>query len=282
MIKKQEFILKSVHSGRGFSVDFRCENTIEGKPVILFLHGFKGFKDWGSWDLAADFFAQNGFVFVKMNFSHNGTAVRKADEFVDLEAFGRNTFGIEADDLDLVLDCLQAADSPISGADTSKIGLAAHSRGAATAVFKVATDSRIKCLSLWAPVPDVFAMFNEKMKKDWENYRPAFVFNGRTQQNMPLYTDIWEEICANRAGFDVQKITAGTTLPLQIIHGDADPTVNVSAAEMYKNSRPDTQIHIISGADHVFGCRHPRTSEKMPPHFQELCENSTKFFTENL
>ena len=32
--------------------------------VILFSHGFKGFKDWGPFNEIANFFALNGYVFI--------------------------------------------------------------------------------------------------------------------------------------------------------------------------------------------------------------------------
>ncbi|NBP30017.1 MAG: alpha/beta hydrolase, partial [Flavobacteriia bacterium] len=31
--------------------------------LILFVHGFMGFKDWGAWNLVATYFEQQGFAF---------------------------------------------------------------------------------------------------------------------------------------------------------------------------------------------------------------------------
>ena len=37
----------------------------EGKlPLVIFVHGYKGYKDWGAWNLMAEKFAKNGFYFV--------------------------------------------------------------------------------------------------------------------------------------------------------------------------------------------------------------------------
>ena len=41
-------------------------------PCLIYLHGFKGFKDWGFVPHAGHFFARNGFSFLTFNFSHNG------------------------------------------------------------------------------------------------------------------------------------------------------------------------------------------------------------------
>ena len=35
------------------------------KPVVIFSHGFKGFKDWGPYNLIAGKFAREHFAFVK-------------------------------------------------------------------------------------------------------------------------------------------------------------------------------------------------------------------------
>ena len=47
-------------------------NDGKAKPLVIFCHGYKGFKDWGPWHLVAKAFAEAGFFFLKFNFSHNG------------------------------------------------------------------------------------------------------------------------------------------------------------------------------------------------------------------
>ena len=41
--------------------------------LIIFVHGFMGFKDWGAWHLVQDFFTNKGYAFCKFNLSHNKT-----------------------------------------------------------------------------------------------------------------------------------------------------------------------------------------------------------------
>ena len=66
----------SVHE-RSFLLDIAWVPDQKPKPVVVFFHGFKGLKDWGPWHLMADFFAERGYVFVKFNFSHNGTTLEE-------------------------------------------------------------------------------------------------------------------------------------------------------------------------------------------------------------
>ena len=74
------------------------------KPILIFCHGYKGFKDWGAWNLMAQNFANAGFFFVKFNFSHNGGTAEQPIDFPDLEAFGNNNYSKELDDLGNVID----------------------------------------------------------------------------------------------------------------------------------------------------------------------------------
>ena len=73
---------------------------------IIYVHGFKGFKDWGSSNEVANTFAENGFLYLKFNFSHNGVTAEHPIDFVDLDAFGNNNYFIEFHELCLVIDWL--------------------------------------------------------------------------------------------------------------------------------------------------------------------------------
>ena len=77
------------------TADLSCTASQEEVPLVIFAHGFQGFKDWGPWPLAAEIFASKGFPFLKFNFSHNGTSTSDYSDIHDLEAFGSNNFEIE-------------------------------------------------------------------------------------------------------------------------------------------------------------------------------------------
>ena len=87
--------------------DRQAGKNAKSKPILIFSHGFKGFKDWGHFNIVARKFAEAGFVFVKFNFSHNGTTPDNPLEFADLEAFGNNNYSKELDDLGSVIDWVE-------------------------------------------------------------------------------------------------------------------------------------------------------------------------------
>src|SRR5215217_4866112 len=140
MIKKETFTLPGA-KGRGMLVDLTFDDNIRAAPLVIFAHGFKGFKDWGTHNLLAKYFAENGFRFLKFNFSHNGTTPESPVDFVDLIAFGDNTFSIELDDLTTVIDfaCNGALLPRATG-----VYLMGHSMGGGISIIKADEDARVK------------------------------------------------------------------------------------------------------------------------------------------
>ena len=66
-----------------------------GGHTVIFCHGYKGFKDWGCWNLMADYLANHHICVVKFNFSCNGGTLSNPIDFPDLKAFGENNYSTE-------------------------------------------------------------------------------------------------------------------------------------------------------------------------------------------
>ena len=47
-------------------IDTTLVDKINKKNVVIFSHGFKGFKDWGPFNKIAEHFAVNGFCFCEI------------------------------------------------------------------------------------------------------------------------------------------------------------------------------------------------------------------------
>ena len=76
--------------------------------IILFIHGYMGYKDWGCWNLVSDFFTQEDFGFLKYNVSHNGTTIDNQTEFLDLSSFAENNYAKELADFDAIIDLIKS------------------------------------------------------------------------------------------------------------------------------------------------------------------------------
>ena len=48
MLTHASFLLTGATHGRPFEADATYQATGHAQPVLLFVHGFKGFKDWGT------------------------------------------------------------------------------------------------------------------------------------------------------------------------------------------------------------------------------------------
>ena len=85
-----------------FDIHF-IKNNIK-KPIIIYIHGFNGFKDWGNFDLIAEKFATQNYFFVKMNLSHNGTTISQPEEFANLDAYSENNYSKELLDVEKMMN----------------------------------------------------------------------------------------------------------------------------------------------------------------------------------
>jgi uncharacterized protein len=276
---KDQVLLKSRHRDRSYIMDVRYQETETPKPVVIFVHGFKGYKDWGHFNLMADYFARHGFVFVKFNLSHNGTTPEKPREFADLEAFGNNNFTIELDDLQGVIDYLFSEQCliPENEMDLEKLFLIGHSRGGALAIMKTAEEKRIKGLVTWAAVSDLERHWDKHVLDSWKEKGVQMIYNSRTHQHMPLYYQLAEDVLNNHKRINIKHAMHRIEQPMLIIHGTYDPTVKFRAAYELKSWKPEARILIIDEADHTFGGKEPFEDKLLPEDAQLVANKSVEF-----
>ncbi len=270
--------LKGKHQ-RPILTDVFYSKNQEQKPIVIFCHGYKGFKDWGAWDLVAEAFANAGFFFIKFNFSHNGGTAEQPIDFPDLDAFGNNNFIKELDDLETVIDWVTFADFEFKDQiDTTKIVLIGHSRGGGIVTIKAAEDSRVTQLITWAGVSDYKNRFpkGEAFKK-WGKDEVYFVENGRTKQQMPHYFQFYTSFIENEERLTISRAVKHIDIPHLIIHGTDDPTVNQKEAENLHQWNPESELFLIEGADHVFGAKHPWDNQELPKHLRITTLKSIDF-----
>jgi dienelactone hydrolase len=279
-IQIDPIILQSNHHKRPFSIDVTYLADGIPKPVILHVHGFKGFKDWGYFHLLATYAAQKGYVFVKMNFSHNGTTPNHPVDFVDLKAFGLNNFSMEQDDMKKVIDFLCSEDFPVDKKemDPDRLFLTGHSRGGAAVILKGYHDERVKATASWAGINNLANQFTSSQVNKWKENGVIYIENSRTGQQMPLYFQIAEDFMANKEKLDVPEAIKKTKKPLLIIHGSEDPTVPVKVAYLTKKWNPNAELYLIEGEDHVFGGKHPWDKDHLPTGAKQAIDRTLEFF----
>lgn len=248
---------------RKMLVDLRYDDQIANQPVVVFVHGFKGFKDWGHFPLIGDEFAKAGFAFVSFNFTHDGTTVDQPTDFADLEAFAHNNYHKELFDTELVIDSISdGALFPLVDMDRQKMFLFGHSRGGGISIVKASENQKVKGLVTWNSIGDMKrtnADINE-----WKRKGVVYVPNARTNQQMPMYYQFVEDFFAQAERYDLEKACSKLNVPALFVHGTADKTVPFEYVEKLYEWTPNSKLLPVEGADHTFGGKHPFTEDALP------------------
>lgn len=234
------------------------------QPIVIFCHGYKGFKDWGAWNIMAKEIAKAGNCFIKFNFSHNGGTMNNPIDFPDLEAFGNNNYTKELNDLKAVIDWAQDQFKNNLQIDINNICLIGHSRGGGIAIIKASEDIRITKLITLASVSN----FEKRTAtigdlKEWKEKGVKYVLNGRTKQQMPHFYQFYENFKANENRLHIKSAIKQVKVPILIIHGDKDTSISIDEAKDLHKWNPTSQLKIIEGADHVFNTKHPWDKETL-------------------
>lgn len=249
------------------------------KPLVIFCHGYKGFKDWGAWDLVANHFAEAHFFFVKFNFSHNGGTMDQPIDFPDLESFAENNYSKELEDLDDLINFFRSTSNPFqSEIDPNKLILIGHSRGGGIANIKASEDHRITKLITWASVSD----FGKRTAtsgelEQWKKEGVKYVLNSRTKQQLPHNFQFYEDFKANETRLNIEKAIRKIQIPQLIIHAKDDPSISYREAEDLHTWNSKSILFPIEHSDHVFGASHPWNETKLPQALQIVVEKSIDF-----
>ncbi len=276
MIKDYNLITSK---GNQLQVSTFINEKLFSSKAIIFVHGFKGFKDWGFVPYLGDYFAKRGFMVVSFNFSHNGIGDNKF-EFTELDKFADNTFSLEVSELNELIDSIG---NGLFGIEIrSKIGILGHSRGGAAALFSAGMRKVIGAVTLWASISRL-DRYSERQKIEWRKKGFFEVLNTRTNQLMRLNLNLLEDIEKNSAGtLNLEKSVRNLNRPLLIAHGELDLAVPIKEAEQIYlwAEKSSTEFYKIYGTGHTFDITHPfnGTNEK----FEKLLDETAVLFEKNL
>lgn len=271
-------IVKSEQHSKPILTDVFYNETNTKKPVVIFCHGYKGYKDWGAWNLAAEEFAANNLFFVKFNFSHNGGTVEEPIDFPDLEAFGQNNFILELDDLETIIDWVSTNPVYKNEVDLSNITLIGHSRGGGIVTLKAAENSKVNKVISWCGVSDYGARFpTGDLLKYWEKEGVSYIENARTKQQMPHYFQFYTNFKENEERLTIKNAVEKLTIPQLIIYGENDEVVTPNEAEDLHKWNPKSELVCIKEMNHPLGCTQPWEQNIMPVYLAEAVKESIEF-----
>ncbi len=298
-IKKIEELIFKGSTGRDIVADVTVpfeesgnEIVNKGKvPVVIFVHGFKGFKDWGHFNLMAKEFAKNGFALLKFNFSHNGGTLDNPIDFPDLEAFGKNDFLKELADLNTIVDVLHGKGEVLNAynewkeisplLDVVDISLVGHSRGGGVSLIFSSENDSIRKLVTWNAVSDFEArMPSAETTQKWEQEGVLYVENARTKQEMPMYYSFFESFSKNKLRLNVLLACEKLKIPTLVIQAEGDLVVpRIEGKSILKHLR-NGKGEMVEGSDHVFGAMHPFAGEELPGESKRVISQTIAFLSE--
>lgn len=267
-------------SNQEFGVDVSYSNVNNPQGTIIFCHGFKGFKDWGCWQMVADYFVENGFAFVKFNFSHNGMGLEDSVEFDALDKFAVNTLGKEMEDIHSVEEfILNKLPSVLPVINTDKIFIIGHSKGGVSALlYCTQYETKIEKVCTWASPFDFHRTWNSKFIEKWRTDGIQYIKNARTNQMMPLNIEVLEDMEANVEKYSLVHAAEKLQIPYLIVQGTNDAAVKMEEFNLLKKHFSKAENHVISEATHVFGGSHPFLGSELPKDTKELVQVTKEFF----
>jgi len=274
----KDFVLNTKKNDKIRITSYGYEN-LESAPCLIFVHGFKGFKDWGFWPFTGNYFAQKGYFVVTFNFSHNGIG-ENLTEFSELEKFAENTFTLEIEELNEIIDA--CIDVFFGRRINNNIGIVGHSRGGGEALIVSSIRKDISAVVVWAAVSN-FNRYSDRQMVEWRKNGVFEVLNSRTNQLMKLNVSLLEDLEKNKDDLlSIEKAAKNLSKPLLILHGEQDLAVPIREGEQIYNwsDKTNTELVQIKAAGHTFDVVHP--FEGSNHKFDLVLDNTLNFFNKNL
>lgn len=254
--------------------DITYDDRNTNAPLIIFIHGFKGFKDWGAHNLIARHFAQQDFRYLKFNLSHSGVIPQNPSDVSDMDSFAANTISKEMLDVDLVIKYA------VENLKVDSVFLIGHSRGGGLAILQAANNPYVKGLITWSAISAFNTLWNKEQEDDWRKDGKIEVINARTKEKMPLNLTLLEDFEANQQQFDILANAKRINIPWLIVQGGEDINVPFEHAQKLNGTNLNSRLVKIEGANHVYGASHPFEKETLPIQLLQVCEKSLMFLNE--
>lgn len=202
-------------------------------PAVAIYHGFTGTKvePHRIFVKMARALVAEGIAAVRFDFRGSGDS---EGDFADMTVSGEIADGIR------VLDFLEEQ----SKIDAARFGVLGLSMGGAVAASVAGKDKRVKSLALWAAVAR-FDLFESEPELLNQARELGYVDLGGHVLNYAFYEDARVQ--------DPLKRLSKFEGPALIVHGDEDPTVPISHADLYYNTvLGKKEKFVVPGADHTF------------------------------
>jgi dienelactone hydrolase len=247
-------------AGEALRGDLRLPPGPGPHPVVLVLHGFKGFRRWGFFPWIGESLARLGFATVTPDISHNGTDAA-GDAYPRRDLFLRSSWATHQEDLRRLVAAVRGGALPgAASLDPARLALLGHSLGGALAVLHAAEDPAVRAVVALAPVagPDRFA---PAQKARWRETGRLPIVNTRTGEVLELGVGFLDDAERRAAALDARRAATALPCPLLVVHGDEDTSVPAAEGRSLVEAaiaagRP-ARLRLLRGTQHTFDAVHP-------------------------
>jgi uncharacterized protein len=219
------------------------------RGLVVIVHGFKGFKDWGFFPWLGQRLLQHRLAVCRFNMSRSGIG-DDPESFDRLDLFEDDTYSIQLADLRAVV---RFAQQQLPSLSTFLLG---HSRGGGIALLAAAEVKNLCGVAAWSPIARC-DRWDDATKRDWRVRGFLDNINQRTKQNMRVSTAVLDDYEANRERLDIARAVERLRVPLLVVHGGRDESVPVGEGRSLASLIPDASLLIVDRAGHTFNAIHP-------------------------
>lgn len=257
------------------------------RGVIVLVHGFMGYKDYGLFPFVAQRFAEAGVIAHRFNLTTSGITENFAT-FERPDLFELGTWNNNIIDIDAVIDAVDRGALPGGGLPLLLMG---HSRGGVGVLLTagrrfMSGRTPLPAGVISASAPSRPWRFAESQKRQILERGYLEVKSGRTGQDLRVSRRFLEEQLADPEGHDIARHVAALRCPLLVVHGSADATVPAREAEEIAAMAGEAvrrRLVLIDGGDHVFNTPNPFPIDGAPsPQLQAHVEALLAFCDEAL
>ncbi|MGZ7080673.1 MAG: alpha/beta hydrolase family protein, partial [Thermoanaerobaculia bacterium] len=239
----------SIASDEGLPIRGDFHAPQHPRALVLAIHGFKGFKDWGFFPWLAEYLCNSGFAICRFNMSRSGIG-DDPESFDRLDLFAGDTYSIQLADLAAVT---RHAQSHFPGLPTFLLG---HSRGGGIAILGAYDVPGLSGVITWSSIGQTDS-WDDATKRKWHADGFLDIVNSRTNQVMRMSPAILDDYERNAGRLDIRAAIGRIDVPMMLIHGGRDESVPVEASRDLAKSAREANLIVIGEASHTYNAIHP-------------------------
>lgn len=239
----------TIPSAEGLPIRGELDAHENPKGLVVIVHGFKGFKDWGFFPWLAQQLVRHRLAVCRFNMSRSGIG-ENPETFDRLDLFEGDTYSIELADLRAAV---AHAQQQYPSLPTFLLG---HSRGGGVAILGAEEVPGLHGVVAWSPIARV-DRWDDATKRQWREQGYVETLNARTKQMMRTSVACLDDAESNRERLDILAAARRLRVPLLILHGRRDESVPCDEGREIAAQNVDSSLVLVDRAGHTFNAIHP-------------------------